>query len=65
MFHHRFCSCGENKIFTQISKEYFDEIRGTYCIDRIVVPLLNIPKSLLKTCIYNYGCDTKLENHQA
>ena len=50
--HHRFCKCRENEIFTQNSKEYFDEIRGTYSIDRIVVPLPNTPKSLLITCIY-------------
>ena len=24
--HHRFCNCRENGIFTQNSKEYFDEI---------------------------------------
>ena len=37
---------------TQNSKEYFDEIGGTYSIDGIVVPLLNTAKSLLITCIY-------------
>ena len=58
--HHILCKC---ETFTQNSKEYFDEIGGTYSIDGIVVPLLNTAKSLLITCIYMVV--TKLENHQA
>ena len=27
MCHHRFCNCRDNGIFTQSSKEYFDEIK--------------------------------------
>ena len=40
-------NCRDNGIFTQNSKEYFDEIN----IDRIVVPLLNTPRLLLIACM--------------